>query len=476
MTELTYESFISLIKSIQINLPKFEMPKLRIGDLVARVPIVQGGMGVGISLSGLASSVAENGGIGVIAANGVGMIEADYFKDGRAANIRALRKEIRKARSRTKGIIGVNIMVALNDFHELLLTAIEERVDLIIMGAGLPIKNIPVDEIRKNNIKVAPIVSSQRAADLIFKMWKRIYKDVPDAIVVEGPEAGGHLGVPEDEIGDPAYRIEKVVPEVRETVAPYQEEFQREIPVIAAGGIFTGEDIYNIMKSGAQAVQMGTRFVATEECDADRAFKEAYVNARKEDIGIIKSPVGLPGRAILNEFLEQASGEKQPFKCPWQCLAGCQADEANYCISIALNNARKGRLSRGFAFVGSNAYRVKAIVPTAELMEELRAGYLQTLFNDMKERAAEVISRIRQLREEYLSAEERFRVAKNAYERNLAAKIENTRKESISALRQEYKKASAQLTELRLKLTERIYETYHELMDGQRPTDLLADR
>ncbi|MFP4179743.1 MAG: nitronate monooxygenase [Spirochaetaceae bacterium] len=467
MAEYTYEGFINLVKSIKINIPKFEMPTLKIGDLTARLPIVQGGMGVGISLSGLASAVAESGGIGVIAANGIGMTEPDYFKDGRAANIKALRREIRKARELTSGIIGVNIMVALNDFYELLRTAVEEKIDLIIMGAGLPVKNIPVEEIRKNNVKVAPIVSSTRAAELIFKMWKRIYKDVPDAVVVEGPEAGGHLGVSEAEIDDPAYKIENVVPEVAKALAPYEEEYGRSIPVLAAGGIFTGDDVYKIMKLGARGVQMGTRFVATEECDADIKFKEAYVAAKKEDIGIIKSPVGLPGRAIINDFLESAAVNKQPFKCPWQCLAGCKADDANYCISIALNNARKGRLSRGFAFVGSNAYRVESIVPTAALLGELENGYLRSLFFDMRGRLAGLLDRLGELREEYRAAESRMGKIKAEYEAALQRRIKHISEGSIQAMRQEYTKAASRLAELRLNLTDRAFETWEAMMQGQ---------
>ena len=465
MTEFTYEYFLSLIKSIKIKLPKFEMPKLKIQDLTARLPIVQGGMGVGISLSGLASAVAESGGIGLIAANGIGLTEADYFKDGRAANIRALRREIREARARTDGIIGVNIMVALNDFHELLDTAIEERVDLIVIGAGLPIKNIPVEKIRENNVKIAPIVSTERAANLSFKMWKRIYNDVPDAVIVEGPEAGGHLGVPEDEIESPAYKLEKVIPEVVESIHAFEKECNKEIPVIAAGGIFTGNDIYKIMNLGARAVQMGTRFVATDECDADPKFKEAYVSARQEDIGIIKSPVGLPGRAIVNGFLKKAATEKQPFKCPWRCLAGCQADDANYCISIALNNARKGRLERGFAFVGTNAYRVEKVVPVSALMGVLETGYVKALFADMRVKAADVIERVKALKEEYRIAEKRLGELKAEYEYSLSEKFRNMREGSAS-LRQEYKKTAARLAELRLKLTEQIFETYAIIMNG----------
>lgn len=456
MTELNYEHFISLIHKIKIKLPRIELPKLRIQDLTARLPIVQGGMGVGISLSGLASAVAESGGIGVIAANGIGMTEPDYFKDGRSANIRALRKEIRKAREKTDGIIGVNIMVALNDFHQLLDTAIEEKVDLIIIGAGLPIKNIPVEKMRANNVKVAPIVSTERAAALIFKMWKRIYNDVPDAVVVEGPLAGGHLGVPEDEIDDEAYKIENVVPQVYAALGPFKAEFEKEIPVIAGGGIFTGKDIYKIMRRGAQAVQMGTRFVATDECDADLRFKEAYLSSRPEDIGIIKSPVGLPGRAIINSFLSKAATEKQPFKCPWRCLAGCKADDANYCISIALNNARKGRLEHGFAFVGTNAHRVKKIVPVAALVAELENGYLKAMFEAAKERAFDLFEHIRTLKEEYSQVEKRL------------AEINRTVREGgPAAVRQEYKKAAARLAELRIRLCEKVSETYSVLKDAQ---------
>jgi len=466
MTEFTYESFTSLIKSIKIDLPRFEMPKLRIRDLTARIPVVQGGMGVGISLSGLSSAVAANGGIGVIAANGIGMIETDYFKDGRAANIRALRKEIRNAKAKTNGIVGVNIMVALNDFQELLAASIEEKVDLIIMGAGLPVKNIPVEEIRKNNVKVAPIVSTARAADLIFKMWKRIYNDVPDAVVVEGPKAGGHLGVKEDEIDDPSLSIQKVVPEVRRSIDAYEKEFHRDIPVIAAGGIFTGEDIYKIMKLGAQGVQMGTRFVATEECDADIRFKEAYVASKKEDIGIIKSPVGLPGRAIINDFLTDAAINKRTFNCPWQCLAGCQAEKANYCISLALNNARRGNLARGFAFVGSNAYRVKKIVPVAELMQELENGYMKARFADMKDSIRDFLEKIRDLGKEYKILELKAAGIKKEYEQALTARISSVGKESAARLREEYAKATESLTDLHQRLTERIFDTYKVLMNG----------
>ena len=188
-----------------LKFPKFEfsginwshMPKLRIGDAVVKFPIIQGGMGVGISLSGLASAVANQGGIGVIAANSIGMLDPAYYARHRDANTRALREEIRKTREKTTGVIGVNIMVAVNDFYELLDVAIQEKVDMVFLGAGLPIKGIPVEDLRSANVKVVPIVSSSRAARLIFTSWEKRYRDIPDGVVVEGPTAGGHLGFKE---------------------------------------------------------------------------------------------------------------------------------------------------------------------------------------------------------------------------------------------------------------------------------------
>lgn len=382
-----------------LRMPGIEWPSLRIGDLVARVPIVQGGMGVGISLSRLASAVANAGGIGVIAANAIGMLEKDYFRNGREANLRALRREIRSAREQTDGIVGVNIMVAVNDFHELLDVAIEEQVDLVIMGAGLPIKDLPVERIRANGVKVAPIVSSVRAVDLIFRMWRKIYNDVPDAVVFEGPKAGGHLGFSEDQLEDPAYSLEALVPQIAEALNRYSRDAGRTIPLIAGGGIYTGEDIYATLQSGAAGVQMGTRFVATDECDADEAFKQAYVDCTQEQIGIIKSPVGMPGRAIRNDFIRSAeAGNRPKFRCAWQCLASCKADAAQYCISIALNNARQGRLNQGFVFVGSNAHRVDRIVPVATLISELAEGYRNTVREQVVRRIEETVASLRELR------------------------------------------------------------------------------
>jgi nitronate monooxygenase len=388
---------------------KCTIPSLKIGNKLAQTGIVQGGMGVGISLSGLASAVANEGCVGVIAANAIGMIEPDYFQNHIEANVRALKKEINKARASGNGLVGVNIMVAVDCFAQLLETAIEEKVDALFLGAGLPIKNIPVEKIRAAEVAVFPIVSSGRAAKLIFKSWEKMYNDIPDGVVVEGPEAGGHLGFKYDQIESEQCKLEVIVPEVVEALSEFQERFGKETPVIAAGGIFSGEDIYRFFKLGAKGVQMGTRFVATEECDADVRFKEAYVEAKEEDVTIISSPVGLPGRAINNTFLKEVSqGIKKYFRCPSRCLESCKAQDAQYCISEALDSARKGDLDNGFAFAGSNVYKVESIVSVKELVGSLKNEYTIASFKDM-------------LRTEYDKMSEKLAAKKEEYSDAIAA-------------------------------------------------------
>ena len=356
-----------------------KIPKLKIGNLEAKIPIIQGGMAVGISLSGLASAVANAGGIGVIGTAGIGMLEPDFVKNFTEANKRALRKEIRKAKKMTEGIIGVNIMVALSDFYDMVKIVVEEKADLIFIGAGLPLKGLEVlipDKLKKVKTKIVTIVSSYRAAKIIFQYWKKNYKHVPDAVVVEGPLAGGHLGFKKEQINNPDFALEKILPEVISVIKPYENEFGKNIPVIAAGGIYSGADIYKYIKLGAQGVQMATRFVATHECDASIKFKEAYLKCQKDDLMIIDSPVGLPGRAIRNRFLEEvSSGIRKPFKCPWKCLKTCNFKKAPYCIALALTNAQQGKLENGFAFAGSNAYRVDKIISVKELMANLSEEY-----------------------------------------------------------------------------------------------------
>jgi NAD(P)H-dependent flavin oxidoreductase YrpB (nitropropane dioxygenase family) len=348
---------------------------LNIGNLKARLPIIQGGMGIGVSLSGLASAVANEGGIGVISAAGIGMMEPDFSTNYIQSNIRALRNEIRKAREHTKGIIGVNIMVALSNFADMTKTAIEEGIDIIFSGAGLPL-NLPSFLKDSRNTRLVPIVSSARAAALISKRWMEKYNYVPDAIVVEGPMAGGHLGFKNEQLDDPEYKLEKLVSEVVIETKKIEDKAARYIPVIVAGGIYSGEDIYKFIQLGASGVQMATRFVTTVECDASLEFKKAYIDCGKEDIGIINSPVGMPGRAIINKFINDVNaGNKKPYKCPYHCIVTCDYKSSPYCIAHALVNAKKGRMLNGFAFAGENAYRNKKIVTVKELINTLKDEY-----------------------------------------------------------------------------------------------------
>jgi nitronate monooxygenase len=348
-----------------------KLPPLKIGELIARIPIIQGGMGVGVSLSGLAAAVANEGGIGIISTAQVGYNEGDFGTNAREANKRALINEIRRARELSpKGIIGINIMVAMNNYEEVATTALEEGIDLIISGAGLPL-NLP--KIAKGfKTKLAPIVSSAKAATVISKMWDKKNNCAPDLIVVEGPEAGGHLGFSMDSlVENKAQELEEIVKEVIEAIKPFEEKYNKRIPVVAAGGIYTGADIAKLIKIGAAGVQMATRFVATEECDASLTFKMAYINSKKEDIKIVKSPVGMPGRAINNKFMKIVEDKGCKVEKCHLCIKDCNPKETPYCITEALIQAVKGNLDKGLIFVGSNAYKVDKIVSVKELMKEL---------------------------------------------------------------------------------------------------------
>jgi NAD(P)H-dependent flavin oxidoreductase YrpB (nitropropane dioxygenase family) len=355
------------------------MNSFQIGNIQVKLPIIQGGMGVAISLSGLASAVANEGGIGIISAAAIGMMEPDYMRNYREANKRALRREIRKARSLTNGVIGVNIMMAMTDHEELIKLAVEEGIDLIIMGAGLPLK-IPaiLSEAGFINFhtKLAVKVSSAKAAKLIFQYWANKYNRIPDAVVVEGPMAGGHLGFKKEELTGTLTPLKSLIEGTVREVRLFEKQFEKEVPVIAAGGIYTGKDMYNIMQAGAKAVKLGTRFVTTHECDASQAFKESYLACKEKDITIINSPVGLPGRVVKNDFVEQILlGKTKPFKCAWNCLIPCNYKEAPYCIAQVLLNAAQGRMSEGFAFAGSNAYKAMKIEFVSEVINDLVTEY-----------------------------------------------------------------------------------------------------
>jgi nitronate monooxygenase len=349
------------------------IPSLKIGSLEVRLPIIQGGMGVGVSRSGLASAVAKAGGIGVIASVGLGALTRGLAHDFMSANSEVLGEEVKRAKQASRGPIGVNVMSAVSDSARLIETAVASRADVLFLGAGLP--RLPHSVARALDelpTRFAVIVSSLRATKLIFRFWAKRYAAVPDAVVVEGPMAGGHLGFRKEHLSDPGHSLEAILPAIVAEAARMEMDYGKSIPVIAAGGIFTGCDIYRMFSLGAQGVQMGTRFAATVESDASDEFKQAYVSSSKEGIAIIDSPVGLPGRAIRNRFTEDAAlGLKRPFVCPYKCLTACDPGTAPYCIAGALVRAMRGDLENGFAFAGANAWRVDRVMTVNELITSL---------------------------------------------------------------------------------------------------------
>ena len=347
---------------------------LKIGNLISKYPIIQGGMGVGVSMHNLAGNVAKEGGIGIISTADIGYQDEEFNKDPMKANLKAIGIEIEKAREiAPKGVIGVNIMVALNNYAEIVKECVKNKIDLIISGAGLP-KDLP-SFVKGTKTKIAPIVSSGRAAKLISKLWMTKYDYVPDMIVIEGPEAGGHLGFkPEELTPENKPKLEDITKDVLKEVKEIENETGKEIPVVVAGGIFNGKDIAKFIKLGAKGVQIASRFVATKECDASEEFKQAYVNAKKEDIKIIKSPVGMPGRAIRNEFIKKVEENKEKITKCYRCIKTCNPAETPYCITKALINAVKGNLDEGLIFCGSNVDKINKITTVKELMQELIQG------------------------------------------------------------------------------------------------------
>ena len=348
------------------------MQGIRVGNKVSKYPIIQGGMGVGVSLHNLAGNVSKEGGIGVISTADIGYQEEDFYQNPMKANLRAIGKEIKMARdiAGEDKILAVNIMVALRNYAEIVKECVKQKIDLIISGAGIP-KDLP-QYVKGTCTKIAPIVSSLRCCKLIVKHWMSKYDYVPDMIVIEGPEAGGHLGFKEDELTEENKpKLEDITVEVVNYIKEVEKETSKEIPVISAGGIWDGKDIRRFLDLGADGVQMATRFVATDECDASDAFKQAYVNAKKEDIKIIKSPVGMPGRAINNEFIKNTKKEKPKIDKCYNCIKTCNVATTPYCITKALINAVKGNMKDALVFCGSNVDKVKKIVSVHKLMNEL---------------------------------------------------------------------------------------------------------
>ncbi|HFF9300381.1 nitronate monooxygenase family protein [Clostridium perfringens] len=349
---------------------------LTIGNLTARLPIIQGGMGIGVSLSNLASAVTKNGGIGIISGAQPGYLEEDFKNNHLEANLRALKKHIRIAKEKSQnGIIGVNLMVAMNNYAEHVKAAIDSGVDLIISGAGLP-SHLPKFT-KGSNVKIAPIVSSLKAAKVILKLWDRHHKVSPDMIVIEGPKAGGHLGFTKESLEDESKKFDSTILDIIKETSIYEDKYEKKIPIIVAGGVFDGKDIAKYLKLGASGVQMSTRFVATYECDANIKFKEAYINCNKESISIVKSPVGMPGRAIRNSFVQFTETKKSKVSYCYNCLIPCNPTDTPYCISQALINAVKGDIDNGLIFCGENASKIDKIVSVETLMNELEKDLLE---------------------------------------------------------------------------------------------------
>lgn len=331
------------------------------------LPLMQGGMGVGISLSSLAGNVAKNNCIGTISAVNIGFKEKEFFKNPLKANLLALKKEIKRAReiSEGNGLIAVNIMTAINNYEEMVRETVKNGADIIVSGAGLPLK---LPEYVNDSILVAPIVSSKRALNLIIKSWMKNYKRLPDLVVAEGPLAGGHLGFKNEE--DLSIKnLKDIIVEIAEYLKDIEKNFNKRIPLFAAGGIRNNNDFKEMKSLGADGVQIGTPFILTEECDANIKFKEEIMKASDSDIKIIKSPVGMIARAVNNNFLKEQHNVN-PDNCI-NCLKTCNKKNIPYCISKALNSSAKGE--KGLVFTGDRINNLNSITTVENVIKEVLA-------------------------------------------------------------------------------------------------------
>lgn len=345
---------------------------LKIGEKTALIPLVQGGMGVGVSLSGLAGAVAKAGGVGIISSAQIGYRESDFDRNPLEANLRAIKSELQKARAiAPKGIIGFNIMVALKHYDKYVEAAVEAGADLIISGAGIPTE-LP-EFVKDARTMIAPIVSTDKSAKVVLKYWDRKYGRTADMVVIEGPKAGGHLGFSKEQVEqytDAVYDAE--IKAIIQTVEMYGEKYGRHIPVVLAGGISTKEHVAHSFSLGVNGVQVATRFITTEECDADMKYKECFLKAKEKDVVLVKSPVGMPGRAIKNRFMEQVEKEgKVPHSPCHGCLRKCNPTEIPYCITDALIAAARGEVEDGLIFCGAYGYQAERIETVEEVIKSL---------------------------------------------------------------------------------------------------------
>ncbi len=356
---------------------------LQIGEKLTRLPLIQGGMGVGVSLSGLAGAVAREGGIGIISTAQIGFREADFEKNTKKANLRAMVKELKKARQIAKGgsgicqgLLGYNIMVATHGYEDYVRTAANAGADVVISGAGLPLA-MP-EYVEDSGCKIAPIVSSERAARVILKSWDKRYHRTADFLIIEGAHAGGHLGFSAETLsrlytGDFDIEYDEEIRKIIACIQPYQEKYGVKIPVIVAGGIMDAKQTSHYLELGADGIQVATPFVTTQECDASPAFKQAYIDAQPEDIHIITSPVGMPARAIHNAFLDRIREQKETITHCFRCLEKCDPRKAPYCITQALIRSVQGDVTNGLVFCGDDAAYLTEITTVKDVIHRLFA-------------------------------------------------------------------------------------------------------
>ena len=330
---------------------------------------------MGVSRSKLAGAVAAEGGIGIISTAQIGYDEAEFEQDPAAANRKAIGKHIRLAKEKASGgLVGVNIMVALRDYEDHVKAAVAAGADVIISGAGIPAK-LP-EYVKGSSTKIAPIVSSAKAARVLLQRWEKKYDRTADFVVIEGPKAGGHLGFSREELEDiDGLDYDHRIREIIQTVQEFAVHFHQDIPVIVAGGIFTAQDVKHAVELGADGVQVASRFVVTKECDASQAYKEAYIHGTADEIEIIKSPVGMPGRALHNHFLEKVQKGRIPVKKCYGCMRQCDINKIPYCITDALTKAVRGDVENGLIFCGAEIGRIHEMTTVHDLMKELEMGF-----------------------------------------------------------------------------------------------------
>lgn len=349
---------------------------LKIGNRQLSIPLIQGGMGIGVSRSRLAGAVAAQGGMGVISSAQVGYDKENFEKNPRECNRQALAEHIQKAKEAAegKGLIGVNIMTAINDYEEAVQVCCEAGADAIISGAGLP--TMLPGLVKGYDILIAPIVSSVKSMQTILRYWDKKYNRTADFLVIEGPLAGGHLGFSYDTLQSlPDYDYDAEVKGILEAKKAYEEKYGHTIPAFLGGGIHDVTTAAHAFSLGVDGIQVATRFVATAECDASDRYKQAYINAKPSDITIIKSPVGMPGRAVRNSFVNRMEQEPEQIRFCYRCLKACNPKTAPYCITKALIQAVQGDVDNGLVFCGAEVGRLQEITTAAQVIEELSPAW-----------------------------------------------------------------------------------------------------